>query len=228
MVRYSAGEKKRRLILDVCKKLFYRKGYKSTTYHDICEAADIPAGSITYHFDGKRDIGAIIHAEYEAQNKIYIEKICNGAYDKTTLAVIENYHLWQKIFQDAHIRRFLLDLSGEKIPDRSTWDCIAYFYECVMDEQGVEIDDLEFGFIVSAQTGMTDELLRLTSLYPNDYTFDQPARFAVRFFLRQVGLDDETIAEYDRAGRAAFDALPIDLAYYRDFAYDESCIKTLS
>lgn len=36
MVRLSAGEKKKRLIIGVCKKLFYRNGYVGTTYEDIC------------------------------------------------------------------------------------------------------------------------------------------------------------------------------------------------
>ncbi len=42
MVRLSAGEKKKRLIIGVCKKLFYRNGYVGTTYEDICREADIP------------------------------------------------------------------------------------------------------------------------------------------------------------------------------------------
>ncbi|MEI3231393.1 MAG: TetR/AcrR family transcriptional regulator [Gordonibacter pamelaeae] len=84
MVKLKAGEKKKNLIIDVCKKLFYRKGYANTTYDDICKKADIPPGSITYHFRGKRDIAAVIDAEYEAQNKIYIKKMCGKAYDKTT------------------------------------------------------------------------------------------------------------------------------------------------
>lgn len=226
MVRYSAGEKKRQLIIDVCKKLFYNKGYKKTTYADICEAADIPAGSITYHFKGKRDIAAIIHAELEAQNKIYIEKICGSAYDKTTLMVIENYHMWQKLFEDKHLLQFQLDIIGEIVPEMSR-DCTAYFYECVMKEQGIEVDDMTFGFICAAQIGMSDELIRLVSLYPDDYTFDQPARFAIRFFLRQAGLSDDAIDRYDRAGRAAFDELPIDLRYYRDFSYDDRFVTTL-
>ena len=51
MVKRSAGEKKRDLIVSVCKKLFYEKGYNNTTYNDICTAADIPPGTITYDFE---------------------------------------------------------------------------------------------------------------------------------------------------------------------------------
>ena len=72
MVRLSAGEKKKRLIIGVCKKLFYRNGYVGTTYDDICREADIPPGTITYHFGGKAGIATTIEVEYEAQNKQYI------------------------------------------------------------------------------------------------------------------------------------------------------------
>lgn len=80
MVRLSAGEKKKRLIIGVCKKLFYRNGYVGTTYEDICREADIPPGTITYHFDGKAGIATAIEVEYEAQNKIYIEKMCGDLF----------------------------------------------------------------------------------------------------------------------------------------------------
>lgn len=88
MVRLSAGEKKKQLIIGVCKKLFYRNGYVGTTYEDICREADIPPGTITYHFDGKAGIATAIEVEYEAQNKIYIEKMCSDLFSKTQLAVI--------------------------------------------------------------------------------------------------------------------------------------------
>ena len=102
MVRLSAGEKKKRLIIGVCKKLFYRNGYVGTTYEDICREADIPPGTITYHFDGKAGIATAIEVEYEAQNKIYIEKMCGDLFSKTQLAVIENYHMWKRIYEDGN------------------------------------------------------------------------------------------------------------------------------
>lgn len=228
MVRYSAGEKKRQLIIDVCKPLFYSKGYKKTTYEDICEAADIPAGSITYHFSGKREIAAVIHAQYEMQNKDYVEKICGDKYDKTTLMVIENYHMWDKTFKDEHIRRFLLDISAEKIPDHSTWDVVAYYYECVMKDQNIEIGNPDFDFIVSAQIGMSDEVLRLVSLYPKDYTFDQPAEFGIRFFMRQIGMEENDIARYTKKGKEIFQTLPFDLRYYQNFQFDDKYVTKIN
>ncbi len=227
MVKMSAGEKKKKLILDTCKKLFYRNGYENTTYEDICKAADIPPGTITYHFGSKRELAAIIDAEYERENKTYIEKMCGDRYSKTELMVIENYHMWKRIYEDENIRRFLLDLSADKLPNASSIDAIRYFYQCVMDDQGIDIDEKELALIVSTQVGMSDGVLNAMEHSDFDYTYEESAEFGIRFFMRQLGMDDETIKKLIKRGKEIFDTLPIDNRYYVDFAYDDKYVPKL-
>lgn len=227
MVKMSAGEKKKKLILDTCKKLFYRNGYENTTYEDICKAADIPPGTITYHFGSKRELAAIIDAEYERENKTYIEKMCGDRYSKTELMVIENYHMWKRIYEDENIRRFLLDLSADKLPNASSIEAIRYFYRCVMEDQGIDIDDKELALIVSTQVGMSDGILNAMEHSEFDYTYEESAEFGIRFFMRQLGMDDGTIKKYIERGKEIFDTLPIDNRYYVDFAYDDKYVPKL-
>lgn len=227
MVKMSAGEKKRKLILDTCKKLFYRNGYENTTYEDICEAADIPPGTITYHFGSKREIAAVIDAEYERENKTYIEKMCGERYSKTDLMVIELFHMWKRIYEDENIRRFLMDLSRDKLPNASAIESVRYFYRCVMEDQGIQIDDKELELIVSTQIGMTDGILNAKMYSGYDYTYEEAARFSIRFFMRQLGMDDETICKHIKRGEAIFETLPIDNRYYVDFAYDDRYVPKL-
>ncbi len=227
MVKMSAGEKKKKLILDTCKKLFYRNGYENTTYEDICKAADIPPGTITYHFGSKRELAAIIDTEYERENKTYIEKMCGDRYSKTELMVIENYHMWKRIYEDENIRRFLLDLSADKLPNASSIEAIRYFYRCVMEDQGIDIDDKELALIVSTQVGMSDGILNAMEHSEFDYTYEESAEFGIRFFMRQLGMDDGTIKKYIERGKEIFDTLPIDNRYYVDFAYDDKYVPKL-
>lgn len=224
MVKLSAGEKKKKLVLDTCKKLFYRNGYESTTYEDICEAADIPPGTITYHFGGKRDIAVEIENEYERENKTYIEKLCGDRYNLTQMMVIENFHMWKRIFEDEHIRRFLLDMSANRIITPQAIDTLTYFYRCVMEDQGIEIPDKELELIVSTQIGMSDGIIHAIAESEHSYTYDEVARFGIRFFMRQLGMDDERIEELIEEGKAIFDGLPIDNRYYVDFAYDDEYV----
>lgn len=229
MVRLSAGEKKRQHIIKVCKKLFYDKGYSSTTYDDICKAADIPPGTITYHFDGKLGIGMAIENEYEPQNKIYIEKMCaNLGYSKTLLMAIENFHMWRRNFEDEKLRRFLVDMSGERVPDTAAYEAIRYFYQCVIDDLGIdEPADVEFDFIISTQIGMSDMMLQAIVKDLDRYTWQECAHFAIRFFLRQLGVGDDESAKVIAEAEQIFNTLPIDNRYYRNFSYDEKYLTVL-
>lgn len=227
MVRLSAGEKKRKLIIDTCKKLFYRKGYANTTYEDICKAADIPPGTITYHFKGKRDIAAVIDAEYEAQNKIYIEKMCGDVYSKTQLMVIENYHMWKRNFEERNLYRFLYEITRERLPNQSAYDVVKYYYQCVIDDQGVRgITEKDLDLIVPTQLGMSESLL-ITMSRRSDYTYEDMAEFGIRFFLRQLGLSDKKIHSLTLEGKELFDGLPIDNRYYAEFAYDDRYVTQI-
>ena len=225
MVKLSAGEKKKKLIVDTCKKLFYRQGYNNTTYEDICREADIPPGTITYHFNGKRDIAAVIDTEYEAQNKIYIEKVCGTAYTLTQMMVIENFHMWKRTFEDDRIRRFLLDISSERLPTQSSVNVVGYYYRCVLDDQGLSIPDKELPLVVASQIGMSDGILHAIAHADYQYSYEEVAHFAIRFFLRQCGLDDDSIERLTREGKEIFDTLPIDNRYYEDFAYDDRFVE---
>ena len=228
MVRLSAGEKKKRLIIDVCKKLFYRNGYVGTTYDDICAAADIPPGTITYHFDGKAGIATSIEVEYEAQNKIYIEKMCGDRFTKTQLMVIENFHMWKRIYEDTSIRRFLVEITSERIPSKSVHEVVEYYYRCVMDDLGIKgIDQKELDLIVAAQLGLSDALVGRTSTELDRFSFEEVARFAIRFFLRQIGVSDKKSDALIAEGEALFDELPIDNRYYVDFQYDDRYVAKL-
>lgn len=228
MVKRKAGEKKRDLIVDVCKKLFYEKGYNNTTYNDICEAADIPPGTITYHFDSKRGIASVIEDEYEPQNKIYIERMCvNRGYSKVMLMAIENFHMWRRDFEDVNLRNFLIDVSLERVPSEAAFSAVKYFYQCVIDEMGLDIGEQELRLIVPSQIGMSDAVLTEISRDLSQFSYEDAAHFSIRFFLRQLGVADRESEKIIAEAREIFDGLPIDNRYYRDFAYDEKYLTVL-
>ncbi len=75
---------------------------------------------------------------------------------------------------------------------------------------------------------MSDSLIHAIEDSEYDYTYEEAAEFGIRFFLRQLGLDDETISNLTAEGKAIFDRLPIDNRYYEDFAYDDRYVHALS
>jgi hypothetical protein len=96
-----------------------------------------------------------------------------------------------------------------------------------MDEHGISKEEKQFKFIVSAQLGMSTKVMRLVGNNIGAYELRDPARFGIQFFLHQVGLDDATIERYDNAGRQIFEQLPIDLRYYKNFAYNDKYVKKI-
>lgn len=70
---------------------------------------------------------------------------------------------------------------------------------------------------------MSDALLHAVSL-EDDYTWEDAAVFGIRFFLRQIGVSDEEIAQLTAEGREIFDSLPIDNRYCKDFAYNDNYV----
>jgi len=152
----------------------------------------------------------------------------NRGYSKTQLMSVEIFHLWSHYFEDAKLLRFASDLSAEGIPPRAVGDAIRYFYECVIEDLGITgIGETEMKFIMSAQIGMSDMMLMRVRDEHESLTYQEVARFAIRFFLRQLGVADEQSAGIIAEGETIFSALPIDNRYYRDFAYDERYLTVL-
>jgi hypothetical protein len=59
-------EARRRQILDAALQLFAQRGYNETSLSDIAAAVDVSKGVISYHFQGKGDLGGGGAAAYAA------------------------------------------------------------------------------------------------------------------------------------------------------------------
>lgn len=229
MVRLSAGEKKKRLIIGVCKKLFYRNGYVGTTYEDICREADIPPGTITYHFDGKagnrhRDRGGVRGAEQDIHREDVQRPVFEDAASRHRELPHVEAHLRGREHQalplgdhdrahpvevGARRRRVLLQVrdggSGHRGHLRETSSTSSW----------------------PRSSGLSDALVGRTSAEPERFTYEEVAHFATRFFLRQIGMSDGKIEACIEDGKEIFDRLPIDNRYYVDFRYDDRYVAKL-
>lgn len=53
MANYENGLETKAKIIDICKKLFYSKGFKKTTFKDISQLANVNQGLIVYYYKTK-------------------------------------------------------------------------------------------------------------------------------------------------------------------------------
>jgi AcrR family transcriptional regulator len=106
---YENGIETRNRILAVCRKLFYEKGYKDTTFKDICKEARVNQSSIYYHFKAKDVLLRILYQESIQKNNRIAEMYCEpGVLPFTKFLLGGEFYLY-KAFHDPKYRRFGLD-----------------------------------------------------------------------------------------------------------------------
>lgn len=79
-------------IIEVARKLFFEKGYNSTTFADLAKYLDTSKGHINYYYSTKEEIGSIIYNEYTNNiKKLVKEKMTDkyGGFDIVTATAVE-------------------------------------------------------------------------------------------------------------------------------------------
>ena len=74
-------EARRKQILDISLELIARKGYDSTSLAEIAEAVGVSKGVISYHFDGKSDLGKQVLRHWMRQYNRYVSERLAGCTD---------------------------------------------------------------------------------------------------------------------------------------------------
>ena len=99
--KYETGIATRKLILEESRKLFLEKGFRATSYDDICKAAHVNRGSVYYHFGQKEMIRYEIMWEIYTENKKAAESYSSVPSHQCAFAL---YLMWRQT-----IYRNLLD-----------------------------------------------------------------------------------------------------------------------
>jgi AcrR family transcriptional regulator len=110
--KYANGLITRDRIIDVCKDLFCKKGYKDTKYAEICKKAKVNPGTIAHHFKGKKSIAVVLFNEimdcfYNKTAELFPDED-----DLQQVMIAAGMH--QKLlFTDGIYRRFSSEYSNE-------------------------------------------------------------------------------------------------------------------
>lgn len=111
---YATSTETKNRIMDTCKKLFIEKGYKQTTYNDICEIAKVHPGTITYHFGSKKKMASILYYSivesiYHYENELFFEED-----DLQQLIIGNGIHIYL-LFNDPIYCRFSSEFCSEDL-----------------------------------------------------------------------------------------------------------------
>lgn|GEM_PF-4820873 len=115
MATYSAGERTEARLLDMACTLFFRDGYTVTHCNTIAKAAGVNPGLVHYHFETK---GNLAYAVYRRALSGFIDQLENLFPDEDfcTKTALETRLYWYLIVNCAEFRRFLCEISNERIP----------------------------------------------------------------------------------------------------------------
>lgn len=125
-------------ILNVSRRLFYEKGYRRTSFQDICREAHVYRGTIYYYYRDKSGIRFEVLQEHFTSCLRLAEKYCG---DKSCAAMLAHYVQWYKFLHDPKTRRFILEYFEDEPVYRKDMG-LSQFYDMAFS--------LEFGSLTAA------------------------------------------------------------------------------
>lgn len=108
MGKYQNGIETKERILELCRRLFYEKGYEATTFKEISDTLGINQSAIHYHFKSKENILRIIHSDTgRANNRTVLENTTDeNSYLAKMLFDLRVY--LYKVWNDEKYRKFYI------------------------------------------------------------------------------------------------------------------------
>ena len=111
---YATSDETKKRIMEACKRLFCERGYRQTTYVDICRQANVHPGTITYHFGSKKNIATTLYQELMKEYNTWVEAAFSQEDELQQILIANGLHL-KLLFTDTVFRRFSSEYSSEDL-----------------------------------------------------------------------------------------------------------------
>lgn len=197
MTTYKNGIITKNKILNTCKNLFYEKGYKDTTYIDICKEANVSPGTITYFFGSKKIIAIDIYSEFliaikEMTKKYLIEK--NNEYNLRVATALEQIIFTNLIYVNEHYKRFYYDICVDGLLLESYINKMDLFYKLHSDEYNLGLDESQLRLLqvttTSISLGVTKKWLEG---FLGDLSTESYSNYKIRIMYYLMGVPSDEI-----------------------------------
>lgn len=189
MGAYGNGMTTRKIILDVCQKLFYENGYHETSYDDICREAHVNRGSIYYHFKEKENIRYEVLWEITTHCYEIVKEYC----DNQKYAYLAGMYVhWGKVLHDPKVRKFELDYYTD-YPVYTPNNPVARYYKISNEKMYKDIWDLSKIDPLTIATGYGTLYggMRLLDNEPEKYNLTEVFRHLIMTGILMWGIPKE-------------------------------------
>lgn len=168
---YATSIETRVRIVDVCKQLFCEKGYKQTTYAEICRIANVHPGTITYHFGNKKNLATLLYKETLADLHHSAAALW-PLEDELQHKLLANGMHYKLIFDDWTYRRFSMEYSADSFSPFDAEQYIQLNSEAYALTRNY-VDELRAKFLFMAFAGMDIYLDQYISDNIDDLEYEQ-------------------------------------------------------
>lgn len=222
MVKYKGSIQKKEQILQMCKKLFYEKGYRDTTYNDICLALDIQPTAITYHFSSKGNIAATIFIEWlDSIYTYYNEYVDAGSVDYPTMIVIAWLETFTLIEENPSFRRFFIDIHREHIPLRYLSGAYLSLFEKLCKGYNIQESDDRLNFYAESTIGI-EAVIMLDLL--GKYPIHKLAEYFVETIFKFLSIQTAEIQRQINKAWGIFPEIRMNKEFFVNFKHDKSLL----
>lgn len=217
MANYETGIITKNRILNAYRELFYKKGYKKTTYKDIFNLTNINQGLITYYFKSKRAIAGQIHTEFRIHIKDVVKEYFTNEkmeYDLRIATAIEQI-LYSRIkFSDENLKQFIYEISVEGIFIEYEIAQLGHFWDLHVKEYNLGLSDSEIKLIRVRNSSLTWGITTKMIEGYLDVTVDKYAELRVMLMYQSMGLSDPEISSILEKSYEFYNKMDISLEDY--------------
>lgn len=207
-MRYENGKESAELILKACRKLFYEKGYRATSFDDIAREAHVYRTAIAYHFKNKKALADRIGEEVINREVIEILKYAG---DTPYHYYVYEYTTLYKMLKDRNYLRFLIEsdaLSAQVWDDNSTYTILRM---AGLDHSFQEFVD-KYHYSIIAYSAYTEYMCR--NLYEMDKSqhksFIEYARINLNIWARLFDVPSDVMKENVAQAETIVSRLPLE------------------
>ena len=196
MARNETGTSTKTRILDAYRELFYKQGYKKTTYIDIFNLTGINQGLITYYFKSKRAVAGLIHTEFRIQIKKAVEEYLTGLggrYDLRIATSLEQIIYSRIKFSDENLKRFIYEISTLGIFMEYEISQLKHFWDLHVQEYGLPLSESEVKMIQVVNSSITWGITTKMIEGYLEVTAEEFAALRVRLMYQSLGLPEGEI-----------------------------------
>ena len=196
MANYETGINTRNRILDAYRELFYRQGYKQTTYIDIFRLTGINQGLITYYFKSKRAVAGQIHTQFRILIKESVTEFlerCDYEYDLRVATALEQLIYSRIKFSDENLKRFIYEISVLGIFMEYEISQLKSFWDMHVEEYGLALSESEIKMIQVVNSSITWGITTKMIEGYLDVTPEEFAELRVKLMYQSMGLADQEI-----------------------------------